>query len=1175
MNMTDKNQLLLNIVESDDSSTAKTFALNPANSEASINSTEESGVQAFEAALTDLDIHSIFDIIRMPKSAFSRQLSELTAQYPALNKVNAELTYDHAMCYAIQIGRLHREQQTSSIEGISTSSDAPRYENLFQEKWGEFCKVGAISAIDSPVAYLTSLYRLITTVVEPEGQGTRPQIKLDDRRPDLKDLQINQQTTFTPLPMLTIVNDVLSKNIEAFLGNKADPLPEQLAQKRHPFVFPYHFAHHQCVLGLSNKNTPLGDINYRISQQLPLLRNASNEFGKHSHSSAMAQGLLSGLSAEQQLLVTEPTLFSDFYIPKVSVNNNTYYSPGASAFAPLQELEFGFVLPPQNGIKSSTPQASALTGNVTQRYNTVAINFTKPGSPTVTLNFSLASHRPETPQAENQVMTSTYQTGIYTKALAISLLPGQTLPPEAGYTATFHVLVTADNGLEVPDSPQKAFIKRSFTLCLDDDAGWDYLLPESEQVFFNRHYGLRFISSAQNPLVTLGTFMTQTGLDAANVEALLAVRGHDPKISPNCRSLNPLQLGIRGARPFPHSSHYGASYVNGVGSRAPDFVLSNHIDNAMDLQENSVGDDKVWRMKNTSLNRFDRLQRMIRLQRWMDIPFAELDTLIVAAMRAEGEANLEMALNDNTLRTLGVFRHLNQRYGIKAEEFAAFLHHLSPYADTDRTPLFDEVFNSPALFDTPLILDQTPFDPAGDGPDDQKTVYQLCAGLGVQPTETSFDRLANNTREYVGPLSRSLTIVSSLYRQARIARMFGLSVEDSGALADLLGGNAYVQALTTGALRTADTAPDILDVLMQMDWAVAWLKESKQSIGSVRAHVGLDGESLVPTQALVDRLTRLHQDAHQSLITDQQVRNLNLPNTPAQSIDWLAELKKVLVNDIGLVKALPLQQVEDLKGQLDAALTALIEPLGLDTEAQKDAQTRLCEFLLIVHDRQLRLIEGVLQELAKLHMDRAAVVTHWAGLSTEVLLKQLIEAMNAQRLTVENFDPALLTSLQCLLRHAGIALAFNLSELALRLFVVSPQWLGAPMIPDAPSLASLYLLERYSHLVNDADVPGAELLNYLSVANFKGPPTSEDDTLATALAQLLKWTKNEVLTLAQHLPEHKATTLAHVDWLYRCKKLSQTNGLSATSLLLAVKLNPQSPAAEWHAVGNAAMAASL
>jgi hypothetical protein len=208
-------------------------------------------------------------------------------------------------------------------------------------------------------------------------------------------------------------------------------------------------------------------------------------------------------------------------------------------------------------------------------------------------------------------------------------------------------------------------------------------------------------------------------------------------------------------------------------------------------------------------------------------------------------------------------------------------------------------------------------------------------------------------------------------------------------------------------------------------------------------------------------------------------------------------------------------------------------------------------------------------------MDRAAVVTHWAGLSTEVLLKQLIEAMDAQRLNVENFDPALLTSLQCLLRHAGIALAFNLSELALRLFVVSPQWLGAPMIPDAPSLASLYLLERYSHLVNDADVPGAELLNYLSLANLNGTPTSEVDTLATALAQLLKWTKNEVLTLAQHLPEHKATTLAHVDWLYRCKKLSQTNGLSATSLLLAVKLNPQSPTAQWQAVGDAAMAASL
>jgi hypothetical protein len=1174
MNMTDKNQLLLNIVESDDSSTAKTFALNPANSEDSINATEESGVQAFEAALTELNVHSIFDIIRMPKSAFSRQLAELTAQYPALNKVNAELTYDHAMCYAIQIGRLYREQQTSSIEGISTSSDAPRYENLFQEKWGEFCKVGAISAIDSPVAYLTSLYRLITTVVEPEGQGTRPQIKLDDRRPDLKDLQINQQTTFTPLPMLTIVNDVLSKNIEAFLGDKAEPLPEQLAQKRHPFVFPYHFAHHQCVLGLGNKSTPLGDINYRISQQLPLLRNASNEFGKHEHSSAAAQGLLSGLSAEQQLLVTEPTLFSDFYISRAQLEAGGWYSPSSSLSA-WEDLHVGYVLPAQDTIKKTVPDASELTAAATGSKNAATLIFTATGSPPTELNFDFISHRPAMGENNNQVITNAYKSG-YPKMLCIRNDENPAWPDKAGYSSSFFVLGIASGGFNLPDTTQKAFIKYSVTLCLDDIGHEDYLLPENERLFFKRHYGVEIQSNNSNPLVALDTFMAQTGLDAETVEAVLAARRFRPNVSPNCVSLNPLRDGrANSVLAFPYSSHYGAGYVNGVGACNSEAGWADAAGNFMGLKEIKTEDSTTWRLTNTSLNRFDRLQRMIRLQRWMDIPFAELDTLIVAAMRAEGDANLEMALNDNTLRTLGVFRHLNQRYGIKAEEFAAFLHHLSPYADTDRTPLFDEVFNSPALFDTPLILDQTPFDPAGDDPDNQKTVYQLCAGLGVQPTETSFDRLANNTREYVGPLSRSLTIVSSLYRQARIARMFGLSVEDSGALADLLGGNAYVQALTTGALRTADTAPDILDVLMQMDWAVTWLKDSKQSIGSVRAHVGLDAEPLVPTQALVDRLTRLHQDADQSLITDQQVHNLNLPNTPAQSIDWLAELKKALVNDIGLVKAQPLQQVEDLKGQLDAALTALIVPLGLDTEAQKDAQTRLCEFLLIAHDRQLRLIEGVLQELAKLHMDRAAVVTHWAGLSTEVLLKQLIEAMNAQRLTVENFDPVLLTSLQCLLRHAGIALAFNLSELALRLFVVSPQWLGALMIPDAPSLASFYLLERYSHLVNDADVPGAELLNYLSLANLNGTPTSEVDTLATALAQLLKWTKNEVLTLAQHLPEHKATTLAHVDWLYRCKKLSQTNGLSATSLLLAVKLNPQSPTAQWQAVGDAAMAASL
>ncbi|AZO84477.1 hypothetical protein BOO89_12695 [Stutzerimonas stutzeri] len=218
----------------------------------------------------------------------------------------------------------------------------------------------------------------------------------------------------------------------------------------------------------------------------------------------------------------------------------------------------------------------------------------------------------------------------------------------------------------------------------------------------------------------------------------------------------------------------------------------------MGLKELLVGGRKTWHLTKTSPNRFDRLQRMIRLQRWLDIPFAELDTLIISAIRSEGEHNLTMDLNLNTLRALGVYRYLAQRYKLEPLEFAAFLHDLTPYATGDDVPLFDQVFNEVALFDVPLVLDQQAFNATGTDVASKRTVAQLCAGLGLQPTALSFLRLAGQTQQHVGPLKRDLETVSSIYRQARIPQMFGLSAEDGWALVDLLGGRIISSCCAQG-----------------------------------------------------------------------------------------------------------------------------------------------------------------------------------------------------------------------------------------------------------------------------------------------------------------------------------------------------------------------------------------
>jgi hypothetical protein len=94
--------------------------------------------------------------------------------------------------------------------------------------------------------------------------------------------------------------------------------------------------------------------------------------------------------------------------------------------------------------------------------------------------------------------------------------------------------------------------------------------------------------------------------------------------------------------------------------------------------------------------------------------------------------------------------------------------------------------------------------------------------------------LAKQTEKHLASLKHDLSTVSSLYRQARIARMFGLSPVECTALTHLLGGDPFCKLLVTGKLSPSDTpTTDLLDVLMAIDWAVDWLKQSNREVSQL------------------------------------------------------------------------------------------------------------------------------------------------------------------------------------------------------------------------------------------------------------------------------------------------------------------------------------------------------
>lgn len=364
--MTAENNGLINALIATDSSTKK-------------------DQNSFASAMQNMGFTSVFDIVRMPRYEFAQQLR-------AFSDASADLAYDNAMGYAALIARLYREHKTSSgnVQHLAQRSGVrsltqlgPTFANLFKENWDEFCKVGALAAVDSPVAYLSELRGFIR---ELDSISTDPKrILLDQRRPDLQHLLITQESTQTPRPMLEIVNDVLTRNLKNYLNgvpaDKTKSIYQVLTERRYPFDLPYNFYHQQCQLGLDSHKPKLGELNYRISQRLPIGQYSNNDYGVIQQPALQAQRWLTGLSPQQQDVLITPSPFSDFYLTREQLADLKvgWQHPGSSQLSPHAPITTGYLLPAgQQDIGVANPAANTLRA-VNAGSNLATFTFRKPG----------------------------------------------------------------------------------------------------------------------------------------------------------------------------------------------------------------------------------------------------------------------------------------------------------------------------------------------------------------------------------------------------------------------------------------------------------------------------------------------------------------------------------------------------------------------------------------------------------------------------------------------------------------------------------------------------------------------------------------------------------------------------------------------------------------------------
>lgn len=228
----------------------------------------------------------------------------------------------------------------------------------------------------------------------------------------------------------------------------------------------------------------------------------------------------------------------------------------------------------------------------------------------------------------------------------------------------------------------------------------------------------------------------------------------------------------------------------------------------------------------------DRMQRILRVQRALGLNAAECDGLVMAALRAEGQQT-DYHLTGNTLRALGMFRHLQHKYRVTPWQYAAFLDAISPYATDRQVSFYDQLF-APADGDDAnpaapvLSLDDSEFDPLATSASDGLTVKQLCLALNV---DNAFLRVILRwvtSAQGLAKPTRSLAVVSACYRIVALARLFGTSTQQGLCLLELLMEEqpVYRQQLAgkPSLLGEAGKA-DIVDVIAGVAHAMEWVQQ--------------------------------------------------------------------------------------------------------------------------------------------------------------------------------------------------------------------------------------------------------------------------------------------------------------------------------------------------------------
>lgn len=670
--------------------------------------------------------------------------------------------------------------------------------------------------------------------------------------------------------------------------------------------------------------------------------------------------------------------------------------------------------------------------------------------------------------------------------------------------------------------------------------------------FYSKNFGTDELYKLQN-LNQVPFFGERTKLDTPGLEALLSVRGFAPVRSPNVKYTEAVSEE-------PESGRSGSVYLN--ANSHPGVKIEGSVADFQFLHRLSADPTET-----TGLDQYDRMNRKLRLDQWMELPSEQVDALLVAAIKAEVRGGAQANawwITEQVVHALGLFQSLRERYGCTAQDFAVFIDELSIYGRGEALSQFDQVFNGQGDYRAPLVLDGGSFPvlPAPGVPD--LTVTQLCSALGID-LQTYYYlavTIAGAHRITNGNLPRNVAIMSSFYRMVKLPRLLGITPVEGVLMLTLLGGESWLNGLA-GVPRINSTpveTPDVLNLIYAMHSCGGWCAERDIAVLWMLQQVS-------PPQALAasDAERQLFEQVLK-LLPGAQFTNaaLLMAGVPALAgASWL-DLLTILVDPYGLVMAHSGAEADYLAFAREELDKAVKDGLGEKHEFERPAIVeKMLSVLLEARDAQVSVVKECLAVYTGVNAEQAIEVLFWAGSTVYQLLRQVLEhAPSDLEESVKGRnelpDP-LLALLADLRRRSAVVAKLQLGAVLLRDYLDYgyKAWLGQDD-RYAFTMRTFYYLTSLTRAFELSTQPAQKLLDYLREVNALPSPLTghalrlAQQAASIRLAEFFDWSVQEVRECISRIdPTAKILkNLTQLDLFMRIRVLAAHTGMDALTIFL-------------------------